>query len=471
MGKALYRKYRSKTLDEIVGQSHITDVLKRSIEQGRVAHAYLLTGPRGVGKTSIARILAHEINHLAYDDDSNHLDIIEIDAASNNGVDDVRDLREKVQLAPVSADKKIYIIDEVHMLSRPAFNALLKTLEEPPEHIVFILATTDADKLPATIVSRTQRFGFRAITIQDAKAHLKMIAKKEKISIDDEALELIAKRGDGSFRDSIGLLDQLASMADSKLGITVKLVEKSLGLASSQLVERLLAAYESKDIAAIVATLDASEAEGIQSAVLSGQLIDSARAQLVSRPQLIGLLDGLLEVSRSSQPDIKLLTILAAHAVAKPKTAALSAATTVISMPIKELEKQASLDKPKELDAKISRTTLQKKSALNKDSSITLNWDQVIAYTKERSVAVYSVLTKCTYELDGNTLKLYTGNNFYMKKLNDTKYNSLLMDALNETNAGGIIIDMIPTACPPSDSAAAAVAVIMGGGEEVSVES
>ena len=154
MGKALYRKYRSRSLSEIVGQPHITAILERAIANGTTAHAYLLTGPRGVGKTSIARILAHEINRLPYRDESTHLDIIEIDAASNNSVEDIRDLREKVQIAPVSAPKKIYIIDEVHMLSKSAFNALLKTLEEPPEHAVFILATTDADKLPATILSR-----------------------------------------------------------------------------------------------------------------------------------------------------------------------------------------------------------------------------------------------------------------------------------------------------------------------------
>src|SRR5690606_5631429 len=136
MSKAFYRKYRSKSLSEVVGQSHITDILSRSLKDGKVAHAYLFTGPRGVGKTSIARILAHEINGLPYTENEQHLDIIEIDAASNNGVEDIRDLRERVQLAPVSAAKKVYIIDEVHMLSKAAFNALLKTLEEPPEHVV-----------------------------------------------------------------------------------------------------------------------------------------------------------------------------------------------------------------------------------------------------------------------------------------------------------------------------------------------
>src|SRR6476620_3167321 len=161
MGKALYRKYRSRALKDVVGQEHVTTLLSNAIKSGKTAHAYLFTGPRGVGKTSIARILAHEINELKYDDESVHLDIIEIDAASNNGVEDIRDLRDRVQITPVSAKKKIYIIDEVHMLSKQAFNALLKTLEEPPEHVVFILATTDIDKVPETIISRTQRHTFR----------------------------------------------------------------------------------------------------------------------------------------------------------------------------------------------------------------------------------------------------------------------------------------------------------------------
>ena len=172
MGLALYRKYRSRSLTDVVGQDHVTTLLARAIQQGSTAHAYLFTGPRGVGKTSIARILAHEINGLAYDEDATHLDIIEIDAASNNGVEDIRDLRDRVQIAPVNARKKVYIIDEVHMLSKAAFNALLKTLEEPPEHVVFILATTDIDKVPETIISRTQRYtfsGLRALKVPMSK--------------------------------------------------------------------------------------------------------------------------------------------------------------------------------------------------------------------------------------------------------------------------------------------------------------
>src|ERR1700691_3685933 len=160
MGQALYRKYRSKSLKEVVGQEHVTQTFEQALAQQHISHAYLFTGPRGVGKTSVARILAHEVNGLPYTDDQPHIDIIEIDAASNRRIDEIRDLRDKVHITPSSAKYKVYIIDEVHMLTKEAFNALLKTLEEPPAHVIFILATTEIQKLPETIISRSQRYTF-----------------------------------------------------------------------------------------------------------------------------------------------------------------------------------------------------------------------------------------------------------------------------------------------------------------------
>lgn len=494
--KALYRKYRSKSLGEIVGQSHVTDILTRALSKGRVAHAYLLTGPRGIGKTSIARILAHEINQLPYTDETNHLDIIEIDAASNNGVEDVRDLREKVQIAPVSASKKIYIIDEVHMLSKAAFNALLKTLEEPPEHAVFILATTDVDKLPQTIISRTQRFSLKAISPDDAVKHLKHIAKEEKIKIDEEALKLVALRGEGSFRDSISLLDQLMSLADDKTGITKELVEEFLGLAPTEQIDQILEAYEDKDLETIVKLLDESEKRGIQTSLLASQLIAEVRARVVTKPQLIHLLDDLLTVTKSSNPSIKLLTVLGSQSAPKPKSAALSAPTQVVSAPIVELEKQATRAKPhlpKQQASSLAATSLKEAVAADsssQNSSVenvplkaevqtkndrkdivagTLDWSKLIEYTRKNFVALYSVLSKCTPEQDGSTLTIYTGGAFYKKKLDDAKYRTILFEAIAEVGAGELQIETIGTPPPPKDSTAAAVAAIMGGGEEVSV--
>src|SRR3990167_544034 len=200
MGQALYRKNRPKSFAEVIGQEQITETLEKAIKDGRISHAYLLAGPRGVGKTSVARILAHEVNKLTYKDESIHLDIIEIDAASNRRIDEIRDIRQKVHIAPTSAKYKVYIIDEVHMLTKEAFNALLKTLEEPPEHCIFILATTEVHKLPETIISRTQRFTFKPVEKDKAIAHLKSIAKKEGIDIEPTALDLLADHGSGRDR-------------------------------------------------------------------------------------------------------------------------------------------------------------------------------------------------------------------------------------------------------------------------------
>lgn len=485
MSQALYRKYRSKSLSEIVGQEHVTDILARSLKAGRIAHAYLLTGPRGVGKTSIARILAHEINGLPYTDDSNHLDIIEIDAASNNGVEDVRELRDKIQIAPVSATYKVYIIDEVHMLSKAAFNALLKTLEEPPAHVVFILATTDVDKLPATIISRTQRFGFRAIGRDTAVAHLRDIATKEAIAISDAALELIAEHGDGSFRDSISLLDQLSGLANKDEEISAELVETALGLAPTARIDALIAAYEARDLAAIVSLCDALEQSGIQPTVLARQMIQQLRTLVVTKPQLVDLLDQLLEVARSSQPAIKLLTILGSHAAPKPKSAALSAPVAEVSASVAELAKQATQPRPQmpKVAAAATPKPVQKPAAPvaapDKEPATPVpngpiaidqfDWDALVEHTRQHYVAVYSVLSKCGHQLNGETLVLYTMNAFYKKKLDDAKHRVNLAKSLVSIGVGDMAIETIPTPPPPKDSQAAAVAAIMGGGEEVNV--
>ncbi len=450
MALALYRKYRSKNLDEIVGQDHITTILARAIKAGHVSHAYLLTGPRGVGKTSVARILAHEINQLPYTEETTHLDIIEIDAASNNGVEDVRDLREKVHITPVSANKKVYIIDEVHMLSKAAFNALLKTLEEPPEHVVFILATTDVDKIPATIISRTQRFGFRAISPADAIKQLKHIATQEHIKISDEAVAILAERGDGSFRDSISLLDQLSSLADGQEGITAALVEATLGLAPRELLSTIIEAVSNHNIASLTTALDNAQQQGITATMLADQLTHQLRSLAIEKPQLLGLLDSLLDVAKSAQPELKLFTVLG-NAAAKhvPKTAALAS-------PV--LEVTATIE------------SLTKKTTKKRGDTPVFDWQNLVEYTRQHHVAIYSVLSKCQYALSGNDLTLYTSNAFYKKKLDDSKYSALLYASLKEVGSSTLTVHTVPTTPPPRDSQAAAVAVIMGGGEEVSLE-
>jgi DNA polymerase-3 subunit gamma/tau len=485
MAKALYRKYRSKKLDEIIGQKHITDILKRAIATDNLSHAYLLTGPRGVGKTSVARILAYEINKLEYDENATNLDIIEIDAASNNGVEDVRDLREKVQIAPVSASKKIYIIDEVHMLSKAAFNALLKTLEEPPAHVIFILATTNVEKLPATIISRTQRFSFRPITNEDAVQHLDYIAKQENIKINNEALKLIALRSDGSFRDSISLLDQLSSLVDADGSeITSELIEESLGLAPQKTIKKILEAVENHDISEIVSSLKNAFDEGAGVTVLVEQITSLIREEIVEKPHLLPLLDSILDVPKSPQPQLKLLSVLGIASIQKttPKTVALLAPAMEISASVSKLKKQAKIEKAieekvvtnltgEEETAKNSSSKGDKsRTSLEKNIVVDFEWSKLIDYTKQNYVALYSVLSKCNYEIDGTELNIYTNSNFYKKKLDDPKYSALISKCIQDINSFELNIHTIPTPPPLKDSQAAAIAAIMGGGEEVALE-
>src|SRR5487761_1211642 len=239
MGQALYRKYRPHTLKDVAGQEHITKTLQKAIDSDRISHAYLFTGPRGVGKTSVARILAYQVNGLKYDEDANHMDVIEIDGASNGRVEEIRDLRERAYVSPTEAKYKVYIIDEVHMVTPQGFNALLKTLEEPPMHVIFILATTEAHKLPATIISRTQRFSFKPITEDDIVKRLSMVATKEKISIDDASLALIAEHSDGSLRDSLSILDHIRNLNQD---INADLVRQTLGIAPTSAIDSFLSA-------------------------------------------------------------------------------------------------------------------------------------------------------------------------------------------------------------------------------------
>ncbi|WP_155971085.1 DNA polymerase III subunit gamma/tau [Streptococcus ruminantium] len=242
MYQALYRKYRSQTFGEMVGQEVVATTLKQAIEQGKISHAYLFSGPRGTGKTSAAKIFAKAMNcpnqvggepcndcYICRAITEGSLeDVIEIDAASNNGVDEIRDIRDKSTYAPSLATYKVYIIDEVHMLSTGAFNALLKTLEEPTENVVFILATTELHKIPATILSRVQRFEFKSIQVADIQAHLATILSKEGIAFDEQALMLIARRAEGGMRDALSILDQALSLSQSQ-EITLRIAEEITG--------------------------------------------------------------------------------------------------------------------------------------------------------------------------------------------------------------------------------------------------
>ena len=473
MAQALYRKYRSQSLDEIVGQNHIISVLKKSLEANLISHAYLFTGPRGVGKTSVARILASNINRLKPGESC--LDIIEIDAASNNSVEDIRDLREKAQIAPANAPKKIYIIDEVHMLSRSAFNALLKTLEEPPEHVVFILATTDPDKLPATVISRTQHFAFRSFPADTIAKQLSLIAEKEDIKIEPDVLDIIAGQANGGMRDAISMLDQISSLGRSGKKndlITTALVTNMLGLAPVDVINQLITASINGDFTKIKSLLGELSHQGIYGATLLDQLLSQTLKESQNQPTLINLLSELSKLNKKDafldvrlftilslfnpDPNISLNTKTSSQPQAKQKTVSLVATPAAV---IKELPVE-----------KVAPKAVKKPSApMNiKD----FNWGEIINQAKEKQVALGSLVVKCKHELvtDENKLILYTINKFNKKKLDDPKYLPLIYEILNDMGLSDLTIETIPFGPPLKSGREKQIANIMGGGEAVEVD-
>ena len=266
----LARRYRSQEFDELIGQEAISRTLRNAIDQDRVAHAYLFVGTRGVGKTTMARLLAKQLNaggDAAVGEaimTGQDTDVVEIDAASNRGVDEARELIANSVYRPLRGRFKVYIIDEVHMLTREAFNALLKIMEEPPSHVKFILCTTEAHKVPATIQSRCQRFDFRRLAAEEIAAHLAMVCKKEKIKGEPAALTLVARLGNGSMRDALSLLDRLMAACEKGESITVAQIESVLGLPPSERMEALIDALADGDAAAALVAMDAVLGTGVE---------------------------------------------------------------------------------------------------------------------------------------------------------------------------------------------------------------
>jgi DNA polymerase-3 subunit gamma/tau len=340
--QSLYRKYRSQTFADLVGQEAASRALQGAIIGGRVAHAYLFSGSRGTGKTSAARLLAKALNCTGRGRDSaepcnkcqscvemtagSALDLIEIDAASNRGIDEIRDLREKVNLAPALGPFKVYIIDEAHMLTEPAFNALLKTLEEPPAHVVFILCTTDAQKIPLTVIGRCQQFVFRRHSEEQITSRLTHIAKAERVQVDGEAMQLIARTAQGSMRDAVGLLDQLVPVASGP--ISLDSARALLGIADPRLLDSLLDDVLAGRAAEALAEVNRVYAAGAELRQVVRGLMEGCRDRLVAaltkRDQatarrLSNVLDALLhldgEVRRHAEPRFLVEATLARLAV------------------------------------------------------------------------------------------------------------------------------------------------------------
>ena len=464
MSQALYRKYRSRSLNEIVGQKPIVTALTNALQSNEISHAYLFTGPRGVGKTSIARILAFEINDLPYSDNL-PIDIIEIDAASNRRIDEIRNLREKVMIAPVSAKYKVYIIDEVHMLTKEAFNALLKTLEEPPQHVVFILATTESHKLPDTIISRTQQYNFKLAEPSEVVDHLTKISKKENIIIEQDALKTLAIHSGGSLRDALSLLDQVRHSGGKE--ITNKQIEQVLGLPPESVIDGILECISDNNASKLINILKDASDNGVSASLIADSLINKLRGLLVygdahlSRKVVIELLRNLVNIDQSPRPSVQLeIETLQALFDNHPDTIAKSTQTVspalTVSAPASKVKqiisetkhiveqdapvaKRKSQDKPdiKKLETETPKPTREK------TSMSVQQWQIVLEELRQTHNTLYSVLRMASLKeekLSKHIIELEFGFPFHQKRMSDQKNQQPVHEVMEKLGLAGYTI-------------------------------
>ena len=459
--KALYRKYRPTALSEVVGQEQVTKNLESSLKKGRISHAYLFIGPRGCGKTSVARIFAHQINNFKYELEDFYPDILEIDAASNTGVDNIRELRERATVAPTEGKYKVYIIDEVHMLSKSAFNALLKTLEEPPAHVVFIMATTDAYKIPSTITSRSQIYEFQLADPDIMKKHLEKIAKKEGIKIESDALDIIVRRGGGSFRDSISLLDQISTLSNDK--ISAELLTKSLGLPEESKIENLIEAYHSGNLSEISSRLKDLLNSGVRPEVVAEDIID----RIVKNPtvDLLPLLKPLSSVS-APFPEAKLLLAFTDSAESAPGPEPKDFLNNKEVSPRKITNARGSESGTEAQwnsgESPTERRDFKERETSHLESLSTLDWDTFCTTVRSSSPSLADVLKKTAQKFEDKALILIPEKPIYKTILSSKNNAEVLKKSLPEGYSLQIL-DPENTVFSTNNTQFSKISAIMGG--------
>lgn len=470
MGKALYRKYRPKCLTEVVGEPQVTDVLSNALKSGKISHAYLFVGPRGCGKTSVARIFAHEINKFKYELEDDYVDIIEIDAASNTGVDNIRELREKAAIAPTKGKYKVYIIDEVHMLSKSAFNALLKTLEEPPKHVIFIMATTDAYKVPVTITSRSQVYTFKLADAATMQTHLRTICDKEGIKIADDALNLIVKRGGGSFRDSLSLLEQISTLSDGE--ITKEQIINTLGLPEDEIIASILNDYMGTNIDAITTKLKNLFDANVKAETILEELIGQILGAPI--PAYIPLLAKLSDI-KAPFIEAKLLVALCGQA---PIATMPAPATTIAPAPQPKpapatqpapVPKPTPTPEPTPDPEPISQPAPEPIS----EPTPTPAAQKVATNSKDflgniSDAGIYQQVTKAVISETADTIHIYPKSKVAVKILSSPNHKKVLIDAAGGKKVEIHEVGKLPPQAPSANPTVSAISSIMGGAEEIS---
>ena len=474
MSQALYRKYRPKGWAEVIGQEHVLQTLKNSIVADRVGHAYLFSGPRGTGKTTLARLLAKAVNCLAENradrpcnecdtciavNENRFLDLIEIDAASNTSVDDVRALRDKINFSPSQGKYKIYIIDEVHMLSTAAFNALLKTLEEPPSHAIFVLATTEIHKIPATVLSRCQRHEFRRVPVDEIVSQLKMIVSAEKFQADDDALIMIARQAAGGMRDAISLLDQLSSTGTK---ITLALAQSVLGTATNQTVLDVIGSIRDREPATGLETIHRALDSGADPRSLARQIVEYLRGLMLIQMGNASQVEATADVKKQMQAHsasfstsdvLRMMKVFNTAATDlrggwQPSLSLELALAEVIEGPETTVPQAAARTKPK--SESVPRTEAVKKSApeaTKPENAVVAAGDVIkvwkqISQSLSKSQANLSALLNSVKMIDvqGHTLVLGFASNVLVEKMDKPEHSDILRKAL--TDMLGVQLDL-----------------------------